>query len=382
MTGLSTVAIVTSRLRRLVTRNEGWVVGLRAVIRRIACEGARLTIGQGTAGADFVRRAAIRLGIPFESAPTVDATHEVDDSPPLRDRVLLESVETVYVLTLRNNGNLHRLLRERLQNHRAATILVDLPELQNEQARSELLDLGATVWQPTENLCLPFESQHESSALLPCTPHDTPVNRQVYELAPYPLDGEWDMLTHTTRSWGGPWPDESFESYADCLLESRSDADHSALVALRRIVMQRRLAASGRMIRGGYQVVSFTACPLKELVSLHRYRPHRVRWDFEPYGICIRTDWLKSRGARAVRYGDESFWQSMSEEDRPFFQIDSEATVIDWSVEREWRHPGDLDLTELSPGDALLFVPDFDAAKSVANLSPWPVTLAPSIGEV
>ena len=51
--------------------------------------------------------------------------------------------------------------------------------------------------------------------------------------------------------------------------------------------------------------------------------------------------------------------------------------MIDWTVEREWRHPGDLDLTELTSDDALLFVPDFEAAKSVAKLSSWPVTLLP-----
>src|SRR5437764_11844560 len=106
------------------------------------------------------------------------------------------------------------------------------------------------------------------------------------------------MLTHTTRSCAGPWPGESFEAYADSLLNSQDSADHSSLGALRRIVKQRRLIASALTIRAGYKVVSFTAMPLSDLPSLHQYRPHRVRWDFEPYGICIRRQWLIEHGAR------------------------------------------------------------------------------------
>jgi hypothetical protein len=223
---------------------------------------------------------------------------------------------------------------------------------------------------------LPFKSDGASLSLLEEVSDEPKSQPHVYELAAFPMNEEWDMLTHTTRSCAGPWPDESFESYVDSLLESRVEADHSAIGTLRRIVRQRRLLASGRMIRGGHPVVSFTACPLKELVSLHRYRPHRVRWDFEPYGICIRAGWLRDHGVCSVSYGDESDWQSMSEEDRPFFQIHSEANMIDWTIEREWRRLGDLNLTDLSTEDALLFVPDFESARSIAKLSPWPVTLA------
>ena len=76
-------------------------------------------------------------------------------------------------------------------------------------------------------------------------------------------------------------------------------------------------------------------------------------------------------------YGDNSRWESLPEVDRPFFQLAVGESGIDWSVEREWRHPGDLDLTTLTPDDALVFVPDFEAAKSLARISPWPITLWP-----
>ena len=111
--------------------------------------------------------------------------------------MVLESAETVFVLALRSNGNVHRLLRERLQRPRAATVLVDLPGLQAESARSELVEIGATIWQPSAASCLPFETlsnpAHETAHNLVAEPH-------VYEVAPFPLTDDWHMLTHTTRS--------------------------------------------------------------------------------------------------------------------------------------------------------------------------------------
>ena len=71
-----TVAVVTSRLRRLVQPDEPWLTGLRATLRRIASEGTKLIIGQGTAGAEFVHRAATRMNIPFELVFVEDQANE------------------------------------------------------------------------------------------------------------------------------------------------------------------------------------------------------------------------------------------------------------------------------------------------------------------
>ena len=185
------------------------------------------------------------------------------------------------------------------------------------------------------------------------------------------------FLIHTTRACSGPWPGESFEEYADSLFEVREEADHSPLGALRRIVSQRRLIASERLIRGAHRVVSFTACSLESLPTLHRYRPHRVRWDFEPFGICIRREWLVKRGVRPVEYSDEAGWRAATDEDRPLFQVATGKSGIDWTVEQEWRCVGDLDLSELTPDDVLLFVPNFVSVKSLSRLTNWPITLWP-----
>ncbi|HEY4261286.1 MAG TPA: hypothetical protein VGM98_14060 [Schlesneria sp.] len=168
--------------------------------------------------------------------------------------------------------------------------------------------------------------------------------------------------------------------YIDSLLDDAGDADHSAIAALERIVTQRKLRAASRMIRGGHAVVCLTAVPLLDLAPLRKFQTHRSRWDFEPYGLCIRQKWLQDRGAIPVIYGDEATWQSLRDEDRPYFQFTSPPTSspgIDWSVEREWRHVGDLDLNELPAEDGLLFVRHYDDAVRLSRSSPWPITLWP-----
>lgn len=375
MTGPSTVAVITSRLRRLVVPDEPWVAGLRGLLRQIKSDGGKLFVGQGTAGAEFIRRGAERLGIQCLCAEYDSQVAEADTELPWRDRVVVDAADLIYVLTLRTGGNQHQLLRQRLMKNGGQVVLVDIPGLQAEAARKELLESGAQIWRPDPQQCRPFDRIDGSTDDNGDAMNLAIIN--VFEVVPFPDAGHWDLLTHTTRSCPGPWPGESFESYADCLFESNAGADHSAFAALRRIVQQRRLIASDRTIRGEHRVVSLTARALADLPSLHQFRSHRTRWDFEPFGICIRRDWLRNRGARPAIYGDNANWQAMSETDRPFFQLAGEDSVIDWSVEQEWRHVGDLDLTALPADDAFLFVPNFEAAKSLSSISLWPVTLWP-----
>ena len=129
-------------------------------------------------------------------------------------------------------------------------------------------------------------------------------------------------------------------------------------------------------IRGGVKVVSFTKASLEDLRGLRTFRSHRGRWDFEPYGICIRRDSLAALGGRPVQYGDEQLWRSLPADDRPFFQkFDTCEQDIDWRVEQEWRYLGDLDLTQIAPDEGLVFVPSQAEAEHAARLSPWPVTV-------
>ena len=181
----------------------------------------------------------------------------------------------------------------------------------------------------------------------------------------------------------GPWPGQAEFDYLDDLILDRDGADHSSLAALCRIVNQQRLIASSLNIRGGHQVVSFTAVPLDELHELRTFRSHLARWDFEPFGICIKRDWLEELGARSVQYGDDQLWETLLPDDQPFFQVGQTSSKsgqqpINWTAEREWRHVGDIDLRHVPNDAALLFTPSKSDARQLADISRWPIAIVES----
>ena len=382
-------AIVMSRLPRLVPPDAPWLFGLRAGLRRVRDRGQLLLIGEGTAGCEFVRRGAELLNVnhervsPLSGSPEPEQCSPLDptDAIPERDRTLAAADELL-VLGLRNNGHWHRLLRDRLRTGAGGVTLVDLPNLEGTAARDELASLGAAVWKPTSVESGPLSGVHAGLSAL---------SEDIVELVPFPAADGWVSLSHTTRGCPGPWPEQSPENYLDSLLLTRSDADHSPVGTLERILQQQRLVASARTARGGIRVISFTASPLSHLPELRQFRPHRGRWDFEPFGLCIRRSWLEERGTRPVIYGDDALWHGLDTKDRSFFQLaqskpaaagetisdEQQAAGIDWTVEREWRHIDDLDLSPLPRECGLVFVPNYAAARRIAAVSPWPITLWP-----
>lgn len=229
------------------------------------------------------------------------------------------------------------------------------------------------------------------------------------------------FLSHWTRECPGPWPGQTEEAY---LLEMMIDPNarrRSALDSLLRIVREQRLRASRRLVRGDTPVVSLTARPLDAFASLRRFQRHLGRWDFNPFGISLQREWLRLQGARPVQYGDQRVWERLAEEQRPFFQCsripivphdrdersnqvrsgasdsaelgdgpthsgdagcrdDSPATA-DWTLEEEWRHVGDIDLSLAPPDVVRVFVGDSRSARAVSEFSPWTiVNLEETIG--
>ncbi len=373
-------AIMMSRLPRLIDPRAMWLRGLRAALRRVKQLGETLVVADGTAGSEFVRRGAERLEIPIEIVTASDSgatlkRPEDEDSIPERDRILAKTAETILVLGVRTNGNVHRVLRERLMTG-GRVELIDFDDLQSRGVREELIGLGAALWPPREADQLPY-----GMAAI----REQVRSREVYEIVPFPSPDEWIFLSHTTRACQGPWPGQSQIEYVDSLLDNTRDADHTAVATLERILTEQRLLASRRTIRGGNPVVCLTAVPLLNLPNRRQFRTHRSRWDFEPFGLCLRRDWLQDQGTRPVVYGDEQTWLGLPEADQPFFQlshqgnsdIDPTSQPIDWSVEQEWRHEGDLDLRDLPPDQALVFVPRFEAVTRLADVSRWPMTLWP-----
>ncbi len=407
------VGVVSSRLGQALDRHKAWFTVLRAVSMKIDPRQDLLVTAEQTTAERFVQRCGELFGLRVlsleldrddhlsperwgaqllaaeDSKPT--ASQRVCISPelnrreseglpsqwirlPAADRAVAALSERLVVLHARRNGNLDRLLRARLKDPTfpAASVFLALgSELVPRELAGELMGHGAVGW-----LVLNTLGHTDEVAAGPWTLPENVVHTPAPVIAWPRAEGE-KYLTHCTRRRRGPWPGEAEADFLDDLILDRAGADHSAWAALWRIVQTQRLMASAEMIRGGTPVVSFTAVPLGDLPRLRGFRPHLARWDFEPYGICLRRDWLESRGARSVRYGDDSLWQTLPAEEQAFFQRARSATpsgtVLDWSKEQEWRHLGDLPLRELPAQAAFLFVPSVSEARQLALVSPWPV---------
>ncbi len=409
------VGLVSSRLGRRLDRQKAWFAALRTACIRLDPTRDILLTSEAITSQRFVQRCGQLFGVPVlcleiereseralqrwsqrilaSEAPSSSSQHRVYLSPsvaagesqqmsdeqvttPARDRAMIALSELLIALHIRPNGNVHRLLESRLArpDYPPASVFLALGDgLVPRKIAEPLMDLGAVGW---------YIMDGDSSADQDIPPPWMQATSRTTPAAPIidcPSTEDWPYLTHCTRRREGPWPDQDENAYLDDLLLDRCGADHSALAALWRILRNRRLLASNELVRGDEAVVSLTAVPLREIHQLRTFRSHLARWDFEPYGICIRRDWLQQQGARPVHYGGDSLWDQLPVDERPFFQRRQSQTaggaVMDWTVEREWRLRGDLRLDEIPSDAAIVFVPTRVEARQLAAGSPWPVAV-------
>ena len=410
------VGVVSSRLGKNLDAKRAWFTIFRAACARTDAESEILMTAASTTTARFVERAAelfslrvlrmnvdergdltnwcsrIRRSAPlngdtmvkqvFLSPPLVEPVFDKDSAigeTPNRDRAVVGVCDKLLVFHVRRGGHLYRLIHSRLANRAwkpgTVQIAIGQPFLTKDISEELLaargvgwIVLGAEFSGPDPRSTKPFRQP--------------PTSHRLQEIIPVPPAGQWHYLTHCTRRQDGPWPHQSERQYLDQLLLNRKESDHSALATLMRMVREKRLIASSKTIRGGSRVVSFTAVPLARLPQLRKYRSHRRRWDFEPCGLCIKKEWLEELGARPVRYGDDELWIELAPEERPYFQLrgfrqrDGRQIVDqEWVAEQEWRHLGDVDLSDLVAEAGLLFVPTQSEAQRLATVSRWPITV-------
>ena len=380
-------SIVSSRLGRNLDGKDTVFRVVRQALAQLDPRSQSVLTVRGTATNAFISRACELFGVdtldvevarPRTSlfawansllkGPTDDVCHVFDPDPdkklPLRDSIEVHESDQLLVLHARHGGNLEGLLRSRLTEQDDGKgrmfLAMGAEHLVPRDVAQPLMDRGALGW-----LLMGDDSRQ-----CPLIGHDAKPIAPILTELPNPER----FLTHCTRRSKGAWPDQDADDYLNELILGAPTKDRSSLAALGRIVSMQKLLASELSIRGAARVVSFTAATLTDLHSMRVFRPHRGRWDFEPYGISIDVDWLVKRGAREVVYGDDKLWQEMSTEDRPFFQK-STSDSIDWTVEKEWRVPGDLDLAEVPTDGAVVFVPNESEARHIAQVSRWPVVI-------
>ena len=280
------------------------------------------------------------------------------------DRGLMDIADHTFVLSLRNNGTVHQAALDRLASGRTLDLLIDRSLVKKKTAK-QLLSNGATGWYLLED-----ESTH------PPDQHETDANQltggTVIDLK---HETGQDFLLHWTRRRHGPWPEQTESEFLDDLLFGSSRKQHDAIKSLYRILATERLLASADLTRDRRPVVCFSDLTFAELLERRVFRSHLSRWDFEPYGIAIRRDWLASQGAQPVCYGDEELWGRLPDQDRPFFQFNSADSKVDWSIEAEWRIQDDIDLRKVPLAEALVFVPSIEQAKIIQDICRWPIVI-------
>ena len=382
-------AIASSRLERPWDCQDNWFRSLRRACRWSASRRQAVLTVAGTTTTRFLASCPGRLGIqswqfhfprrqqaleewlaqlprgwPRDPSPArwqswVSPPLQGESSPcalpsyPVGDRLLVAAADSLHLLKVRPGGNLAGLVKQRLSGMAPASRMV-----------------GIHVSRPGN---APLQPPYPACPFLAPDPVSSALVRHVSEL---PASFHGQFLAHWTRRCDGPWPGQAEREWLEQLVLSDPAGQRSAESVIERIILLQRIIASPAAIRNSVPVVCLTAIPVDQWPRMRVYRRHRRRWDFLPFAIAMRRDWLQRRGARPVIYGEAGDWQNLPSDGRPFFQRARSGKgkqQIDWRVEREWRVIGDLDLAELGSKDGFVLAPDLEVARQLAPLSRWPV---------
>ena len=143
-----------------------------------------------------------------------------------------------------------------------------------------------------------------------------------------------------------------------------------------RMISQARITGGQDLIRGHFPMVCFSDADPNELIKNRTFRSHLNRWDYEPYGVAIHKRHIESIGGRPVIYGDQCTWNVMKDSERPFYQknaTESENQQLDWTIEKEWRVFGDVELNRAAIDDVIVLVDSEQDAAKIAPLSRWQI---------
>lgn len=230
----------------------------------------------------------------------------------VRDRLAVETAQTIYPVSIRAGGRL-------------ATLIGSAP------VKTKVRDDFAISWSQGGYL-----------------PRYTFEGRRVNPLP----SGNW--IIHWSRASQGPWPGEKAWQFYHDLLEYPDRYVRSAEATLARIIDEKLIRGSSWKLPEGERAVAFTALSLDAALPLMRWRKRFVRNTFEPFGIAVRSATLIDYGARPVQYREGETGGSHG--NRLFSHVHGIRT--DWSCEQEWRVRGDFPLAGIDNRDLIALVPD------------------------
>ena len=323
------LSVFNSRKPRSIAPDAQWLEALRSFLKNPGIEQAMIATGTGTLTYDMVGLYAVGSKLPpvlvkpFSllqpgSAPEPIYGDTASGIPALscmletngcsarlrllcRDRILAALSQIHLVLEVRSKGNLTAVLEKRQRSSPAVQIIfVPAEKRPSNSGNFSLLKNfpeSARAFKAVHSACLEPVKSAEINNLT-----DKLSSSEAVQI-------EWgEYLYHYTRTCAGPWPGETYREYLAGLLAGNPLCAHSAIDTLIRILLEGRIRACSRMIRGKEEVISWSAHPPHEISKLRKWNPALIRWTVEPFGLAVRRDCLRSLGAKPVVYGqDETF---------------------------------------------------------------------------
>ncbi len=386
----NTVSILNSRRPKSVNPQDKWLLETIAAVSEVVSNGLTLVSSLGaiqyvitTAASkgnnlivvcesteQLVRLAGVGPGFSEQYSQLLEtektlfisaAPHSGDGSKKsrslLRDRLVFCLSDSIYAIDIRPGGNMSQMVDE--AKKRSTPVLAINPDVmkrQESQSVASKINKKSSCREISagKECILPdssgigsrgmFFSDHLGSWVVGC------LNDLDW------LEDASASLFHYTRSCAGPWPGQNYDAYIMSILEGRPESSHTAYYTLVQIAREQRIRASANLIRGKFRVVSFTEIGPRELTSIRKWRRGFSRWTMEPYGFAARKMTLSSMGARPVTYGTENTFGQLPDDEKYLFQI-SRVGKYDWSVEKEWRMIGDLNIRELAICDWVAILP-------------------------
>ena len=234
-----------------------------------------------------------------------------------RDRLVVSLANQLYPVSVRENGNLERLMREDPSKMSTASL----------------------------TYCIKYNPETAPEKVFLTTAELRPEVRKM----------SWNYLTHFTRSTYVPWPGEDASDFYRAIYNSGNSYPRSAYESLKHIAAVQKIWGSFHHIRGGHKVVAFTELAPVEAIRLIRWRRRYVRWSFEPYGLALDKDYALQVGIRPVIYDTPDRYKHLDDREKPFYQNPGDKNG-DWEPEQEWRYYGNLMLENIPPDKIRLIV--------------------------
>jgi hypothetical protein len=297
---MNRVSLLLSHLQKQLSGRDKPIEQLKTATEFLKTQNVKILVSAGQTHWDCILSAVLGCGIPVHLVVVEPMTvedisaefssafesYDVVESWEARDKFICSNSDCLYPLWLRRNGHISQIIAE-------TSSRIDLRfdcssyKFGDSGLKYSLSGLSAEV------------------KLLPS-----------------------DYLWHWTRGKHGIWAGETRRNYCNDILNSNSPP-RNALATLARILNEKRIRASGLRIAGNTPVVSFTENHPAQSEKMFTWRKDRQQMNFEPYGIGIAKEYIKTKGAKLLKYGTTPDWETMQFDNR-------------WKDENEWRIRGDF----------------------------------------